>query len=308
MDRVSLFAWDFDRLPEDRNPAFLTCSVAIYQWLPKASGRGLKKVNAARVCGYMLDLQSVYRKAQEICDRLNAAQARADARPKWLQKQYSVPKPPRLIVPKISNDLSGAAVRAIRLDVMRQLLLPAGFTKGASATYVRQVGDQIHLIDFQPARFGHEYTVNLGFHFAFLAPLFAGKTIPVAKYHQLDCGLRARIGDFAKGALDQWFPYGTDAEKLRRTFGQNARDSLRVFDKASKRFGDPNRLLSPTGCTLNLRSIRPWQVYDGLFAPYLAISMGRHHEAIQALEKLVDSENGTRRRRHRTMLRKLKLS
>jgi hypothetical protein len=308
VDSVSLYAWKFDRLPADRNPAFLTCSVAIYQWLPKASGRGLKKVNAARVCGYLQDRQAVYCKAQEICDRLNAAKARADARPRWLQKQYSVPKPAGLIVPKISKDLSGAAVRAIRLDVARQLLSPAGFTKSAAGTYVRQVGDQIHLITFQPARFGHEYTVNFGFHFAFIVPLFAGKPIPVAKYQQLDCGLRARIGDFAKNARDEWFPYGTDAGELRRQFAQNAQDCLRVFEAASRRFASPSRLLTKAGCTLNMRLIRPWQVQDGLFAPYLAIGVGRRNEAIQALEKLVIGEKGSREQARRRILRKLKSS
>jgi hypothetical protein len=308
VDSVSLYAWKFDRLPADRNPAFLTCSVAIYQWLPKASGRGLKKVNAARVCGYLQDQQAVYCKAQEICDRLNAAKARADARPQWLQKEYSVPKPAGLIVPKISRDLPGPAVRAIRLDVARQLLLPAEFTKGAAGTYVRKVDDQIHLIDFQPARFGHEYTVNLGFHFAFIVPLLAGKRIPVEKYQQLDCGLRARIGDFTKNARDQWFPYGTDAGELRRQFSQNVQDCLRVFEAASRRFANPSRLLSKTGCTPNLRLIRPWEVHDGFFAPYLAISAGRQNDAIQALERLVVGENGYREQARRRILRKLKSS
>jgi hypothetical protein len=305
VDTLSLYAWDFQRLPSDKNSAFLTCSVPVFQWVPKASGRGLKKVNVCRVCGYMLDPQAVYRKAQEICDRLTAENARFDRRPKWLQKQYAVPKPKGLVVPRLDRDLPGSVVRSIRLKVMQRILVPAGFVKGKEGTYVRRQRDQIHLIDFQAARFGHEFTVNLGFHYAFLTPLLAGKRIPLADYIQVDCGLRARIGDFAKGKQDQWFEYGTDRGKLQSVFEHCAQESFRVFTVAERRFVDPASLLVGAACAMNERFIRPWRVLDAEFAAYLALHLGKYQAARRAFERLYFESEGPLKRRYERLLSKL---
>jgi hypothetical protein len=98
MTALSLYRWDYDRRRPSSEMPFLTFSIAIFQWQPKASGKGLKKVNASRVCGYGADPQSMYAKAQDICDRLNAENASVGERPKWLQRTYTVPKPNWLVV------------------------------------------------------------------------------------------------------------------------------------------------------------------------------------------------------------------
>ena len=49
-----------------------TFSVGIFQWLPKASGKGLKKSAViVRVKGYISEPEKVYQKAKEICLQLD---------------------------------------------------------------------------------------------------------------------------------------------------------------------------------------------------------------------------------------------
>jgi Domain of unknown function (DUF4304) len=305
MSLRSIYHWDFDRRMPNAEAAFVTFSIAIFQWQPKASGKGLKKVNASRVCGYGLDPQRMYAKAQEICDRLNSEGASVTKRPSWLQKQYSVPKPTELIIPRVGSDLPGSVVRSIRQAVMKRILLPAGFVRGKSGTYVRQQGNQIHLIDFQAAMFGHQYTVNLGFHYAFLTSLSARKKIRLADYHVLDCGLSARIGQFQKGNRDRWFDYGTDRALLERLFKENAADCLQILTTASKRFADPRRLLVREGCEINKRFIKPWHVLSGAFGPILAVHVGRKKEAIKAVSRLIEQNEGGLREFYENLLAQL---
>ena len=263
MTALSLYRWDYDHRPPSTDMPFLTFSIAIFQWQPKASGKGLKKVNASRVCGYGADPQRMRAKAQEICDRLNAENASVDERPKWLQKSYSLPKPDWLVVPREQRDLPGSVVRSIRLAVMKRVLLPEGFVKGRGGTYVRRVGDQIHLIDFQPYRWGHSYTVNLGFHYEFLKPFFARKRIKLKDYHQLDCMFDARIGDFSKHRHDTWIEYGASRQQLEKTFEENAALCLKILAEHQKKWADPRRWLKAGDKATKLRRLAsPWRVYE----------------------------------------------
>lgn len=95
----SIYRWDYDRTRPHARVPFLTFSIAIFQWQPKASGKGLKRVNASRIYGYEVDRKSVYTKAQEICERLNSEGCSVSSRPHWLKKRYSVPRPKWLVVP-----------------------------------------------------------------------------------------------------------------------------------------------------------------------------------------------------------------
>jgi hypothetical protein len=97
MTTHSLYRWDYDRSRPRATLPFLTFSIAIFQWQPKAAGKGLKRVNASRVHGYEADRKGVYAKAQEICDRLNTAGVDVGNKPSWLKKRYSVPRPKWLI-------------------------------------------------------------------------------------------------------------------------------------------------------------------------------------------------------------------
>jgi len=306
MSVTSIYHWDFDRRLPTKDVPFVTFSIAIFQWQPKAAGKGLKKVNASRVCGYGMDPQRMYAKAQEICDRLNAEGASVTKRPKWLQKQYSVPKPPALVVPRTSSDLPGSVVRSIREAVMKRTLLRAGFVRGKAGTYVRQQGDQIHVIGFQAAMFGHRYTVNLGFHYSFLIPLFARRKIRLQKYYEIDCGLRARIGDFQKGNIDRWFDYGGERARLEKVFEENAADCLRILSDASKRFADPRRLLAGKSAAINRRFVRPWLDSDVSFGLFLAVCLGRKKAAVEVMSRLVEEADGDVRRHLEKQLRRIR--
>ena len=188
------------------------------------------------------DLRSVECRTRE---RLQATQMAA--------KAISVSKPKWLIIPSEQTDLPGSIVRSIRLAVMKRVLLPAGFVKGKGGRYVRRISDQIHLIYFQPDKWGHRYTVNLGFHYEFLKPLFARKRIPLPQYHLLDCALQARIG-FFKCGRDKWFEYGDNRTRLEEQLKQNATDALQILSRYSKRWVDPRIWLTRVRSTSSNRN------------------------------------------------------
>ena len=66
--------WDFDGacIPDVSHYHCRTFSVGIFQWLPKRSGRGLKRGKVVqRVRGLASDPEEVFALARAICDRLN---------------------------------------------------------------------------------------------------------------------------------------------------------------------------------------------------------------------------------------------
>ena len=224
--------WDFDRQRADDASGleYTTFSVGIFQWLP--ARRGLKKSRTIRVVGYVTEPERVFEKAEELCRRLNAEKVDSANPPAWVQKQYSVPRPDDLVVERVRDDLTGSQVRSIRQAVMKRVLLPHGFVKGNGSVYVRRQNDQIHFIEFQAARWGHSYGVNIGFHYAFLPGFFRHKMIEPPSYHVLDCGLRG----FPGGS----FQYGSDKEALATTLGANAVYCLNLFGELAEKWADPS--------------------------------------------------------------------
>ncbi|MDX1948141.1 MAG: DUF4304 domain-containing protein [Pirellulaceae bacterium] len=302
---LSLLTWDFDhRLPSLDQSQFVTWSIAIFQWQPKSSGKGLKKVHACRVHGYAMDAHALQTKAEEICDRLNRERASVTNLPIWLRKHYSVPKPPELVIPNTQTDLPGSVVRSVRSAVMKRLLIPEGFVRGRAGTYVRRHENQIHLIDFQPARFGHQYTINLGLHYTFLQPLSARRKIPLASYHQLDCGLLARIGQLVPGGRDRWFSYGDSRDKLMAAMEGNAKLCLRIIDREARRFAEPRELLSRQGCQIEQKKVEPWDSRNELFAIDLALHLGRDKCAIRELRRLLVDASSWQRGVYGKLLRR----
>ncbi len=239
MQEPEAYRWDYERNPWDSAGGATTFSVGVFQWLPKAGGKGLKKSKSIRVLGYTAEPLRVYTKAQELCDRLNAEGAQAEDPPAWLQKQYSVPKPEDHPREPPREELTGSQVRAVRLQVMRRCLEPEGFVKVSGSTWVRRRDDQIHLLDFQAGRWGGDYTVNLGFHYAFVPPFSQRAGNGSAEFGLLDCAVYARIGRFGPEGQDVWFEYGQDRERLAGLLEQNARDGLAVFDRYGRKWQDP---------------------------------------------------------------------
>jgi predicted RecA/RadA family phage recombinase len=70
------FQWDFygDCAPDESRAGigWKTFTLGIFQWLPKASGKGLKRGKVIqRVKGTRDNPALAYRKAREVCARLN---------------------------------------------------------------------------------------------------------------------------------------------------------------------------------------------------------------------------------------------
>ena len=298
MNEPKPFYWDYDRNLWDSSDLAATFSVGVYQWLPTSSGKGLKKSKTIRVSGYTAEPLRVYAKAQELCDRLNAEQARAENLPAWLRKQYSVPKPVNEVREAdtrepASRELTGAQVRATRLKVMEQWLLPQGFVKGRDSVYVREQGEQIHLIDFQADTAGHRYTVNLGFHYGFVPPYSLGGEGAAATYCLLDCALSARLGYFGPEGRDVWHEYGEDRDRLAATLEQNAREALAVFERYGRRWQDPEWWLSTVAHNWPDREeilwVGNWHVrWPELLAGATAVHLGQWAAAKELLAQLLE--------------------
>jgi len=114
------------------------------------------------------------------------------------------------------------------------------------------------VIYFQGSKYGGQYTVNLGFHYAFLNPFFARKRVPLSDYDLLDCALQARLGPFITGR-DQWFDYGTDRNSLEMTFEKNAADALKILSRYSKKWRTRGDVWSRRGLK-RFQSGLPWDI------------------------------------------------
>src|ERR1700761_1235331 len=114
--KPAAYLWAFETTSWDtRNPN--TISVGVFQFLPKASGKGFKRSKSIRVKGYGSAPQRVYQKAAELCALFNEKGVRAESPPDWVQKQYSVPKPWNRVEIKLDRN-DGETVRRVRLQVV----------------------------------------------------------------------------------------------------------------------------------------------------------------------------------------------
>jgi len=278
------YQWDYEPSPRTEESGFLTLSIGVFQWLPKARDEGLKKSKSIRVAGYMAEPERVYDKAQELCDRFNAAGVRAENPPAWVQKQYSVPRPFDMVVER-TDELTSGQVRQVRMRVMRQALAPHGFVRGDNGTYARRRDGQIHLIVFDASSRGHEYGVDLGFHYDFVPPFSHKTKIPLVEYHILDCAVTACIGHLLPGRPVN-YPYGNDRASLESTLKQNVRDCLVVFEDVSRRWADPSWWLTER----TEESVRPWgrpQEEFHLFTACIALHFGHRRYAEDKLRELI---------------------
>lgn len=243
MSEPSAFSWSFDRNPWDSRGA-RTFSVGIYQWLPKSSGKGVKKSKTIRVMGYCANPTAVYALAKNLCRRLNSEGVRIDQPPKWLQKQYSLPRPATVPPRYDETRLLGKHARELRRKIEHEILVPGGFAKCPNGTYSRKSGDQIHLINFQGSKYGNGYFVNLGFHYAFI-PGFSlsnrHELYSPKRFTLLDCALRTRLR--TSNNQNDLYEYGIDRAVLLDTLRQNAKDCLAIFDECSKVWQSPQTFL-----------------------------------------------------------------
>jgi hypothetical protein len=287
------FLWDFDRNIWDSVAGARSFSVGVYQWLPKASGKGLKKSRTIRVQGYVEDPQAAYARAQELCDQLNAARVMVTAPPDWLQKQYSVPRPSH-VEPKLNGEgLTTGQVRALRMQVMKRVLFPHGFVTARDSSFARQDGDQIHLISFEASRGDHAYTVDLGFHYAFLPVGYCARRLELAQFRRLDCSIGASLHAFTGDERMKSFRYGSDRDALRHTLTQNANDALGVFDQYRHAWHDCEWWLQEIrqGKPISSERIAPWHTWNlPLFIAGIAMYLDESQLAMAEWERMAEGK------------------
>lgn len=166
MNTPTTFQWDYERNPWENNEAALTFSVGVFQWLPKASGKGLKKSKTIRIKGFVAESKRVYEKAAQLCEKLNRERVQADAPPSWLQKQYALPEPPALATQIAADDL----MRNRRSNHRKALLAAfasefkqAGFKKKA-ATWNKLNPETIQVFNVQCSQWDESYYFNAGIY------------------------------------------------------------------------------------------------------------------------------------------------
>jgi len=143
------------------------------------------------------------------------------------------------------NDM-GRVFNQAKAKALHNILAPVGFSRG-SRLFVRQMGEQIHGIEFQTSKYGGEYFLNIAFHYSFLAPLLAmsqGVDRDVQDFHLLDFMLWTRVEDFMPPGYPCDWRYDIEEKKLGEQLNQNARDALGVLDVFSAKWSDPAVFLS----------------------------------------------------------------
>ena len=276
------YQWDYEHTDCDSNPLYDTFSVPVFQWIPKASGKGLKKSKTIRVNGYTADPQRAYDRAAELCRQLNEAGVRLDNPPKWLQKTYSVPGPVDYVKERKSDAMPLGRMRGIRERVAKQRLGPAGFIKSTDATFVRRRGEQIHAVCYD----AHSGAIRilLGVHFTFAPPCSHRRAIPLDEFHHLDCAGRAGIGSFLPKHESWGFEYGSDPDALEATLTSATNIALSVLD----RFGKQWEHLSAALAEVESGAYEPWDFRSNsdIVASCILTRMGRLQEADARLDAL----------------------
>jgi hypothetical protein len=165
---MSPYEWTFEKSDFDHaGDRFSTFSVGVFQWIPKASGKGLKKSKTIRVKGYVADPESAYGRAAELCKTLNTEKVRLENPPDWLQSQYSVPRPQSLPpTPKRpSANIDASQFRRIRKRVFRDTLEPLGFDVTSSVRTLRSDGSTLRFVGFCFRQFSPQYAIEIGYHY-----------------------------------------------------------------------------------------------------------------------------------------------
>lgn len=283
--------WDYERDRSQTPSVGEKFSIGLFQWLSKRRSKGLKKSKSIRIIGYVGDPDAVYQKADELSRRFNEEGVSVENPPPWLQKQYAVRRPAHLVIERTLDELTGAEVRPIRLEVMTNALGPHGFVKHGGMNFVRQQGDQYHVIEYQTGKYGHEYTLGIGFHYTWVPGFPQWTTIPPIGWTMMPspadvccfyCALHAHVGEFGPNFTrgQTWFKYGTDRDSFTRTLMENVTEGRRQLDVHARRWNDPAYWLSEEveASRRDVRILFPWRV-SALFIACVAIHLDQPERA-----------------------------
>ena len=163
---------------------------------------------------------------------------RLNAKPPWLQKSYSIAKPPGVVEPRPSTELTAAQARVIRNRVARPLVRGAGYQQTHASTFGRRRDEMVQLMHFQTSTWGPKFTVNLGWHPTYV-PVGSGlpKRTRWSDLEEHQCTLRGRIGFFLSRELDAWWPFGSDPESFAGTVAEVTVRALAILDQYGEAFG-----------------------------------------------------------------------
>lgn len=285
----------------DSRPEANTFSVAVYQRIPKASGKGLKKVSAIRVLGYVAAAEAVYDKAGQLCRRLNSEGARVGHLPAWVQKQYSVPMPEGLALNRTVPWLSGPEAKRARQRAARQHLLPCGFVQSHASTYARLVGEVVEVVNFRTSRWGGSLTVDLGLHYAFTPPCVRQQVMPWRTIDLLDCSLAAPLGFFFPPRRDVSIDFGNDPAALEAKCLRSCEQATESLGRYTAVLSEPEQLLPE-----NYRILAPFTVhYPDVFCGSVEIRLGLLDAAKKRLSAPLLPEHEDNLPRYRQLLKQI---
>jgi hypothetical protein len=288
-DEPAAGLWDYDRDRTQTPTVGEKFSISLFQWLSKRRSKGLKRSKSIRIIGYVADADAVYQKADELSRRFNMEGVSVENPPPWLQKQYAVRRPAHLVAERTSDELTGAEVRPIRLEVMTNELGPHGFVKHNGMNFVRRQGDQYHVIEYQTGKYGHEYAMGIGFHYTWIPNLSAWTMMPsTADVCWSYCAVQAHVGEFGLNFTRgrTWFRYGNDRKSFARTLLEDVAEGRTQLDVHARKWEDPEYWMSGEvqASRRDVRILFPWRIDDCLFLACIAIHLGQPDRANRELK------------------------
>lgn len=126
-------------------------------------------------------------------------------------------------------------------EVFAPALRSAGF-KGSGQNFLRKVGESVHAVNIQGSKYGDEFFVNLGLHYAFLPPCWCEALPPNRKFKERDCEFRWRLSP-PSGAHKAWH-YGSSSGEALKQVESLLNEFERRADPVFQQFATPAGLAS----------------------------------------------------------------
>lgn len=138
--------------------------------------------------------------------------------------------------------ISASAFRAVRRKTLKAIACPCGFEEHRNRYLRRSRSGQVHCIEFLAMKYGHGFTVDLGFHYA-SAPHFVS---PTAEHHPDEltaegCCFQKRL---RKPDGDQFYGYGETAEEAAVLVTTIASEAFAEFATLENTWSDGRKLLA----------------------------------------------------------------
>ena len=165
-----------------------------------------------------------------------------------------------------------------------------GFRAIGATSFARGVGEQLHFVGLQYGGSSRGFTYNLACHFRGLPSLFDFKPMSLNELDDLNCGLRARVGQFIRDGLDLW--WDANSSELHAAIAEATWAIDRAFAKCIERWDDGRGLLDrevkTRSKTVRLSEyILTWCVNGHSFDAYAFLALLAHRHDMLDLAKLL---------------------